>query len=211
MAFRNEPETIHWLETHVQSGDCLWDIGANVGAWTLYAARARNARVVAFEPSAQTFGALYKNILINRLDGTVDAFCAALSDETGPGRFHLFDPAPGSGLNSLGAPENVHGRFDSRLSQATLAFRMDDFVRLAAVPRPDHLKIDVDGIEEKVLAGALETLPGIKTLIIEDEPARPGAEAWRERVYGLLGRAGFVKATGGPAGANQIFVNERRA
>ena len=45
-----EPETLDWIDA-IQEGSVLWDIGANVGLYSCYAAKARRCRVVAFEPS----------------------------------------------------------------------------------------------------------------------------------------------------------------
>ncbi|MDP1631527.1 MAG: FkbM family methyltransferase [Caulobacter sp.] len=211
IALRTEPETMRWLDTHVQAGDCLWDIGANVGAWSLYAARVREAQVVSFEPSAQSFGALYRNILLNRLDERISAYCIALSDETGAGTFYLHSAEPGGALNSFGAPENLHGNFQAELRQAMFSFRIDDFVKQRGVTPPDHIKLDVDGIEELILKGAVETLPKVKSLIVECETERPDADAWYERITATLGAAGFRIQAASPCadGRNEVFLNSR--
>ena len=59
-----EPETIRWLDG-LPEGEVLWDIGANVGAFTVYGAVKRKLRVVAFEPGAASFATLTKNIELN--------------------------------------------------------------------------------------------------------------------------------------------------
>jgi FkbM family methyltransferase len=212
MAFRLEPETRRWIDTHIQAGECLWDIGANIGAWSLYAARTRDAKVVAFEPSAQTFGVLYKNILVNRLDNRIDAYCIALSDATGLGSFYVHGADPGAGLNSLGSAENYRGAFREELKQATLSFRIDDFVKQPGVPPPDHIKLDVDGIEERILLGAVATLPGVKSIILEYETARHDAKDWFERICSILADAGFRMQASSPGadGVNEVFLNSGR-
>ena len=45
-----EPETLEWID-EIPQGSVLWDIGANIGLYTCYAAKARGCRVFAFEPS----------------------------------------------------------------------------------------------------------------------------------------------------------------
>ena len=207
-ALRTEPETRAWVDTHIQPGDCLWDIGANVGVWSLYAARTRGCRVVAFEPSAQTYGVLYKNILANRLDGLISAYCVALSDKTGVDDLYIWAAEPGTSMHGLGAPENVRGRFKEEFKQAALSYRIDDFVKLAGVPPPDHIKLDIDGIEELALNGGRETLRGIKSLIIERENVRPDAEAWFARVKAMMAEAGleFQPSTPREHGYNELFV-----
>src|SRR5215510_9943048 len=49
-----EPDTIRWIDSFDRS-DVFWDVGANVGVFSLYAARSRGVRVLAFEPSADNY------------------------------------------------------------------------------------------------------------------------------------------------------------
>src|SRR5262245_31131064 len=56
-----EPDTIAWID-NFESSDVFWDIGANVGVFSLYAARQCGVRVVAFEPSADNYMVLCKNV-----------------------------------------------------------------------------------------------------------------------------------------------------
>jgi hypothetical protein len=45
-----EPETLEWID-QMDDGSCMWDIGANVGLYTIYAAKHRRCEVIAYEPS----------------------------------------------------------------------------------------------------------------------------------------------------------------
>ncbi len=62
-----EPDMIRWLNT-ISRAAILWDVGANVGVFSLYAARMRRASVMAFEPLAANFHVLSRNIQINGLE-----------------------------------------------------------------------------------------------------------------------------------------------
>ena len=66
----SEPWTVHWLERIVAPGDVLYDVGANIGAFSLVAANAHDqaVRVFAFEPSFVTYAALCRNVLENTCD-----------------------------------------------------------------------------------------------------------------------------------------------
>src|SRR6185436_17615377 len=64
-ACAKEPWTVRWLQEHVGRGEVLYYIGANVGAFSLIAAIARGASVVAFEPGYATFARLCENIQLN--------------------------------------------------------------------------------------------------------------------------------------------------
>jgi hypothetical protein len=62
-----------------------------------------------------------------------------------------------------------HRPMQPKFSQGCMSARLDDLVRDGVVPAPDHIKIDVDGFEPKVLAGARQVLGGgrLKSLLIE--------------------------------------------
>jgi hypothetical protein len=74
--FSKEPITLAWIDTFAQ-GETLYDIGANVGMYTIYAAVVRKAAVYAFEPEALNYAELNKNIFLNDLHGRVLGYCAA--------------------------------------------------------------------------------------------------------------------------------------
>lgn len=61
-----EPETLSWIDA-LPTGCVLWDIGANVGLYSCYAAKARNCQVYAFEPSVFNIEILARNIVLNDL------------------------------------------------------------------------------------------------------------------------------------------------
>src|SRR5665811_148010 len=73
-----EPDTIRWIDSF-QLGTTLWDIGANVGVFSLYAAT-RSLRVLAFEPAPANYYLLVKNTEINQLSDRISAIPLALSD-----------------------------------------------------------------------------------------------------------------------------------
>src|SRR5574337_127189 len=62
---RKEPETIEWIENTIKPGDVVFDVGANIGAYSLVMAKSSNmgAKVYAFEPSWPTYIQLCRNII----------------------------------------------------------------------------------------------------------------------------------------------------
>jgi FkbM family methyltransferase len=142
-----EPWTVGWIERCVKPGDVLYDVGANVGAYTLVAAvGVPGARVVAFEPSPANFAALCANVELNAVAGSVIAVPLALGDRARWERLGGDSAVPGA-APSLGAGAS---------SDATtvLVDTLDDVVERYGLPAPDHLKIDVEGAELEVLLGA---------------------------------------------------------
>ena len=76
--YYKESETIDWIDNFKQN-DLLWDIGANVGVFSLYAASKKN-RVISFEPSPGNCHILSKNIEINEFDNLISAYPIAIND-----------------------------------------------------------------------------------------------------------------------------------
>ena len=167
--FSKEPDTIEWIGGFAE-GDTLLDIGANVGMYSVFAARTRGARVFAFEPESQNYAILNRNIHMNGLAGLVSAYCAALSDRPGFSQLHLSTLEPGGSCHSYGAPLDHNNQpTGSRFAQGCIATTVDDVVAAEAMPVPAHVKIDVDGLEHKVIAGAAKTLADqrVRSVLIE--------------------------------------------
>jgi len=93
--FTKEPVTIEWLNTLSQNS-ILIDVGANVGMYSIWAASMRGARVFAFEPEAENYALLNRNIHLNRLEDRVSAYCMGLLDFDGFSVLHLSDTTRGA-------------------------------------------------------------------------------------------------------------------
>ena len=172
--FTKEPETIEWIDGFAEN-DVFWDVGANVGIYSVYAAAHRGIRVVAFEPAAGNYYLLNRNIELNGIDDHVEAYCLALSDETGIGALNMQMNELGAALASFGeAIDNFGKRFTPSFRQGMIGYTIDGFIAAFNAPFPNHVKIDVDGIEDRVIAGAARTLadPRLKSLSIELDSAR---------------------------------------
>lgn len=176
-----EPDTIAWLDSFT-AGDVFFDIGANVGCYSLYAAMVRAARVFAFEPESQNYALLHRNIFLNDLSERVRAFCIGLSDGDGFTALHLSRFLSGGALHTIGDVDARGRPTTNRFDQGCFTMTLDRAVALG-LPTPDHLKIDVDGVEEQVLAGARQTLRAIKSLCVEIAPDA--------RALQLIGEAGL--------------------
>jgi hypothetical protein len=77
-----EPETVDWIETFMKEGDVLYDVGANIGAYSLVASKFfyGKVKVYAFEPAFPNFAQLCKNLALNGCQGAVVPLQVALSD-----------------------------------------------------------------------------------------------------------------------------------
>jgi len=189
-AVRKEPWTARWLDEWVRPGECVFDVGANVGAYALVAARGpARARAVAFEPGFATFATLCENVVVNGAGEEVTPLPLALSDSTGLSTFNYSDMQSGAAFHGLGPDATAVGKAGAAPVGAhhVLSCRLDDAVEWLGLPAPNHLKVDVDGSEIAVLRGAPRALgaDGMRTVMIEV------SEEARHEVSGLLGGAGL--------------------
>ena len=175
-----EPETVEWLETTFEAGDVLYDVGANVGAYSLVASAASGGKgvVYAFEPGPSTYASLVENIALNHLGGVVTPMPVAVGDVTGIVSF---------GLHSHESGDASHaglGGIETSGSLRVLSLRLDDVARVLAAPPPTHLKIDVDGGESRVLEGATSTLvsPTLRSILVEIEEGRSRVDEIRATI-----------------------------
>ncbi len=204
---KDEPETVSWIDEHIKSGDTVWDIGANIGLYTLYAALDPKVTVLAFEPSAASFSTLVRNLELNQLDANVSAYCLAFSDSAKLDALHMANTESGHSMHAFGQTETVIGTIDTKFSQAVIGFSVDGFRDHFNLPAPDHIKLDVDSIEVKILIGAKDTLPSVRSVLVETYGA-DRADGTNE-IAEILTAAGFVlsETTPGGPGRNQLFLN----
>ena len=167
---KKEPELINWLEiNNNKEKQILWDIGSNVGAYSLVAAT-MGYKVLSFEPAYQNYFKLHENISLNKLDEQIEAFCISFGDKLQTGNFNIFDTSFGTSKGNYNA-DNYYQLNLKKISQKkTLVFSIDSFIKIFNLPEPSLIKIDVDGGEFEVLKGAatlLEHGKNLKSLLVE--------------------------------------------
>ena len=204
---RSEPDTIEWLDNFPDEPVVFWDIGANVGVYSLYAALRPDVQVLAFEPGAASYHALNRNIEMNGLDDRITALPVALCADTKIDMLNMDSTEPGGSKHGFGVKiDQLNNVIDIKFHQGAIGFSVDDFVRLFSPPLPTHLKIDVDGLEPDILRGGRKTLlaPTVRSVIIEVE----GGEARSRELAALMAGAGFVprsRPEGSPTCRNVVF------
>jgi FkbM family methyltransferase len=152
-----EPYTLGLFKEAVQPGATVLDIGANIGFFTLVAARkaGRSGKVYAFEPGPDNFAVLARNIGINKFQN-VTPLSKAVSDKSGMGSLVLGED---SDQHSLFGPPLVA----SKGTVAVECVALDDFLQGAT---PDVIKLDVEGNEVFALEGMRRTLRECKSLVM---------------------------------------------
>jgi FkbM family methyltransferase len=170
--FIKEPEMIEWVDS-MKEDEILWDIGANVGLYSVYAGL-KGMKVFAFEPSALNTFLISKNIEINGLKDNVFLFPIAISDKNEFGYLNMTSTILGGALNEFNE-ENIDtvGTGDYKeevvFKQGMFSYSIDELIEKYNFLVPNYIKIDVDSIEDRIVYGAEKTLsnPLLKGVFLE--------------------------------------------
>ena len=171
--FQKEPETIDWIDSFDQSKKIIfWDIGANIGIYSVYAATKFNdIEVVSFEPSTSNLRILSRNITINDLDNKIKINQFPLIDKENQyltmneGEF-----VEGWSMNTFGQSTDFKGeKFLARNKYKIFGTSIDYILKNKFLEIPNYIKIDVDGIEHLILKGGINFLKDdtLKSISIE--------------------------------------------
>ena len=162
-----EPETLNWIDS-LPKDSILWDIGANIGLYSIYAAIKKNCKVIAFEPSVFNLELLARNIFINNLIDRISIIPLALSNKMGFSKMQMTTTDWGGALSTFGEDFGWDGQpIKDIFSYQTFGIKIDSIIELMNLQRPDYIKMDVDGVEHIILEGGKDTLTNIKGLLIE--------------------------------------------
>lgn len=168
-----EPWTVAWLEQSMRDGGVLYDIGANTGAFSLLAAKIAGpgGTIVAVEPGYASYARLCDNVVLNGLQDRVFPVPFALSETIGVATLTYNTLQPGQSRHQFAQDDWVRRSpsQQTRYSQPMLTVTLDALIEQFAMPRPHHIKLDVDGAELAVLRGAENTLrsPELTSILIE--------------------------------------------
>lgn len=162
-----EPETLEWIDG-IPDGAVIWDIGANVGLYSCYAAKRRGARVFAFEPSVFNLESLARNIFLNGLAERITIVPLPLSDALAVNRLNMTSTEWGGAMSTFGQDYGHDGEVMHKVFEIpTIGLSMVDAVELLKIPQPDYIKMDVDGIEHLILKGGMPILSKARGVLIE--------------------------------------------
>lgn len=156
-----EPELTE-LERLLSPGDTFVDVGANFGIYTLVARKlvGESGRVIALEPTAQSFEGLQKNIALNNLRNVL-VFPVAASDKAGTAwLYYGTDPV----RNSLGKDPCCESGGEQVATEC-----LDNILHQAGGGRVDVIKMDAEGAEELVLRGATNLLTSMHPIVIYEK------------------------------------------
>lgn len=194
-----EPDLTNYFLANVeQNSNCL-DVGANFGYYTcVMASSAVAGKTIGVEPDREVFELLRDNIYINGFEGVATPMHAAAGRDDGTLTLHRRNTRSGN-TSIIKEPDEKISRLGETASEA---FAIDSLPIDALLPkfggRIDYIKIDVEGAEPLVLAGAKQTIaknPHVK-IVMEWAPAQiRGAGFDLARFTGDLAGMGLAAAT----------------
>jgi FkbM family methyltransferase len=214
-----EPETIRWINNFKpdrgSKNIIFYDIGANIGIYSLYSSlRHKNIQVYAFEPDAQSFGSLCKNIFINKFN--IKPFLIAISRKTGIGKVFISIMSAGAGACAFGSEYKFYSSKEI-FQQGVFHSSLDDLIFKYKLPPPNYLKIDVDGLEFDILMGSAKTLKlnKIKEVLVEIQYSK---ESDLTKVFKFLNtfnlylkeKSNWISSSNGMQSRNFIFTKEAK-
>ncbi len=150
-----EFESMAFMLHFLKEGDVFFDVGSNIGAYSVLASGVNKAYSIAFEPEPATCSLLKRNIALNKLDSYVEIHQLAL----------------GAKIQSvqLTAEKGIQNHILTSNKDRGIEIEMSTLDKFGLDKPPILIKLDVEGFETEVIDGAVQTikLPAVKALIVE--------------------------------------------
>lgn len=153
-AFEREVNTATLLASYVPADGVIYDVGANIGLYSLAFAANRKRRVVAFEPFDAALRFLERNVSQNNLDN-IEIHRIVLSDRKGTCRFTLDNVTTSTS----------HISADDEQGIEMACCDLDTYVEENSLPMPDLIKMDIEGADELILRGMEKLLKTARPLV----------------------------------------------
>ena len=165
--FTKEPETIEWMNSFGGKKKVLYDIGANIGIYSVYYAKKFNSTVYSFEPQFVNLNLIAKNIQINNINKNVIIMPFPVFNKNKISNF-FFGEFIGGYAEATFSKINVPQI--QKYYYKTIGLSLDQLYELNCIKFPNLIKIDVDGNEEQVIEGLKKIIKKAKkiTILIEN-------------------------------------------
>jgi len=178
-----DPTLLRLAAELVRPGNVVWDIGSNLGLFSLAASVSAGSRgrVIAVEPDTAIVSLLRRSVAANHGNSPVDVLPVAVADKVGVAQFHVARRNRSTSyLDGFGTKQTGGVRTTVMVPTVTLDWLAAQF------PSPDIIKIDVEGAELQVLAGGNQVLRELPTVVCEVANHNAAAVAELLRGYGYM-------------------------
>jgi FkbM family methyltransferase len=153
-----EPNTISWIDSFSGKKIVFWDIGSNIGSFSIYAAskHKQNISIYSFEPSTSNLRVLSRNISINKLSKKIKIIPLPLFEKDLD--FNIMNESrfvEGSALHTFSKKYNFRGKkFIIKNKYNILGTSINFLLKNKKIEYPNYIKLDVDGLEHLILRGS---------------------------------------------------------
>ena len=166
-----EPETIEWINNFDKKNIIFWDIGSNIGQYSVYCAiKHKKSKIISFEPSSGNLRILSRNISENKLTNQIKILSIPLTKHRN--KFSIFEESSfleGAAHNNFSIQKNKNS--NKKIRYEIFGTNINYLLKEKILEIPNYIKIDVDGIESWILEGAGKFLNNnkIKEILIEQD------------------------------------------
>jgi FkbM family methyltransferase len=149
-----EETEINFINSFLQPGDCFFDIGANIGLFSLHASTKISdiGCIYAFEPTPTTYERLLKNIVLNNFEN-IKTENIGMSDSVDTVTFYISNNGYDAWNSIVPLPE-----LDNYSKITVNTTTIDNYIKSKLIKHVDLVKVDVIGWELKVLKGAFDLM-----------------------------------------------------
>jgi FkbM family methyltransferase len=179
------------IESLLDPGEAFWDVGANIGYFSLVAASVLKNRgqIVSFEPGRIAYERLEDNVSLNPFTNIL-IYKLAVTDKSGEGVLYLSGDVADSGANLYNPGK------DQTIQEICETVSLDQFSREQGLQPPAFIKMDVEGAELASLKGAENILAGVRPLLLieMEEKNLRAAGTDKAAIVQLLGEYGYQGA-----------------
>ena len=170
--FTKEPDTLKWLDNYGSRNRILYDIGANVGSYSIYFSKKFNATSYVFEPSFLNLNLIQNNLILNNLEKKVKIIPNAVYSKKGISTLFQLRRVAGDAVTTFRDNKvfqsmlKSSNKKNSPSTNQILGLSIDELVAHKIIEKPNLIKIDVDGNEIEVLKGSEKTLRSKRKITI---------------------------------------------
>lgn len=155
--FTKEKDTICWIDKFGKNNNVFFDIGANIGLYSLYYSSLYKSPVFSFEPDFQNLYLFKKNIILNKLQKFIKIVPNPVYNKYSFGSL-IYDIKNLSGSSNIFFNDKKFINKKNFKKISILSIKIDDLTENSITPYPSLIKIDVDGSEIEVIKGAYKTI-----------------------------------------------------
>ena len=217
-----DPQLLSIVSNYIKPGFVVWDIGANIGLFTLTAAvkAGRTGKVLSVEADVFNSYILSKSLKANP-DLNIDLLTCAIANQKGLVQFNIANRARCSNFINLSKGNTDSGGVRNYYN--VLSLTLDEIIKW--YDAPDFIKVDIEGAEKYLLAGAEELFQmytpivymevekinaDLKTaMLARDEISLRGVRAIKAAILLALTESGASKELSQPAELSIITINKK--